>query len=139
MLLSAKRVQRGNETPVAERAQRDAGNILIYVGAAAFCIAPPSGSFITATETMRSPVGLALLGGTAVKRPPTPHRPENIGGTGWEPCGDHPADDRVAQAEEPAEPLPEIGPGVWFAHLAGSHGRTTNTVFPGRRGAGGGP
>ena len=42
--------------------------------------------------------------------------------------------------EEPsAEPLPEIGPGVWFAHLAGSHGRTTNTVFPGRRGAGGGP
>src|SRR5438093_9084228 len=43
---------------------------------------------------------LALLGGTAVKRPPTPHRQENIGGTGWEPCGDHPADDRVAQAEE---------------------------------------
>jgi len=41
VLLSAKRVQRGNETPVAERAQRDAGNILIYVGAAAFCIARP--------------------------------------------------------------------------------------------------
>jgi hypothetical protein len=52
-------------------------------------------------------------------RPPTPHRQENIGGTGWNPCGDHLADEGVAQAEEPpADPLPEIGPGAWFVHWA---------------------
>ena len=65
--------------------------------------------------------------GSRLARAPTAHRKEHVRSTGWDPCPDHPAGERVEETQKPAgHPIP--GREADWREIIGCHG-----VVPRRR------